>query len=66
MYRYAHACTCVILGGKVRELMEFASSCTVDELGDYLLEKGVPPDIVTKFIGKLMYSTSDPLSLHER
>ena len=30
----------------MRELMEFASSCTVDELGDYLLEKGVPPDQV--------------------
>ena len=34
--------------------MEFTTSCTIDELGDYLIEKGVPPDSVTKFTGRLI------------
>lgn len=39
-------------GGKVTKAMEFSSACTVDELGDYLLEKDIPPDIVTNFTSK--------------
>ena len=31
--------------------MGFVSSFSVDELGDFLLEKGIPPDIVSSFTG---------------
>ena len=29
-------------------------SYSVDSIGDYLLESGIPPDIVTSFLGKVL------------
>ena len=49
---------CVWQEREKANIMEFSSSCDVDDVGDFLLEKGVPLDIVSKFTGKLFASIS--------